>query len=153
MTRNPSTFSAILSIASAFAIAFGQLSSKADTQNSSDSFAAAFLEDANRPIQVSQLFGTPCDRAPAYRGTYCYNWNARGITAALLDQNYVIIIDVGNGYIRATTPFGNATGTWIGAGNAILKIDNPTFPLLSLNIGCLGRTYSGQKWGFCDFIR
>jgi len=52
----------------------------------------------------AQIFGTPCDNAPAYRGAYCYNWNSPGMGALFLSQNYVIIVDAGNGYVKASTP-------------------------------------------------
>ena len=101
----------------------------------------------------AQIFGTPCDNAPAYRGAYCYNWNSPGMGALFLSQNYVIIVDAGNGYVKASTPYGSATGAWAGYGDAVLVLDNPGFLMGTSKIGCLGRNSTGRQWGFCQFIR
>lgn len=71
----------------------------------------------------------------------------------ILSQNYVIIVDAGNGYVKASTPYRSATGVWAGYGDAVLVIDNPGFLMRTSKVGCLGRNSTGRQWGFCQLIQ
>lgn len=107
-----------------------------------------------RPVNGNaQLFVDPCDRVQTRQGAYCYNWKSQSAAAVIgLRQHYVIVSSVGNGYVKATTPYGSATGKWAGNGDVILIEDDPGFLRGRSKIGCLGRKSTGRKWGVCQFI-
>ncbi len=94
----------------------------------------------------AQLFGSPCDTY-AGAGVLCYEWRGGGY---LLGQNFVIAVSTGGKYVRASTPFGYATGAFFGTGDLILILDAPVL-MVGNQVVCYGRRSTGLRYGYCRF--